>query len=204
MSTVQDAADLADKIRPVARVQQIIVFALVVGLLVFIADALLVRRLGKQDTVSEATQLLSSLAIVVAVPAIAASWWLSQRIVRQSRAAIVQGTAVPSQQPQVNEMTKLLASLGNAGTLCGVFQTQTIISAALLEGAAFFNGVAYLLTGNTISLVVTLLLAATIASKFTNASAPCRLDQRPIATRARGKVVAAIILQKKRGFHEKR
>jgi hypothetical protein len=173
MSSADGSTDLVDKLRPIARVQQIIVFGMVMGVLIFAGMTIFIRQAGKHEEVTEFQQLLPELALLAAVPALVASWRLSQRIVRLSRTAIVQGTAGSArQQPPVDEMSKLLASLGDAGMLCGIFQTQTIVSAAILEGAAFFNATAYLLTGNAMSLVTALLLTVVIASKFTT---PARL-----------------------------
>ena len=47
---------------------------------------------------------------------------------------------------------KNASSQGGVRGLAGIFQTKTIIACALIEGAAFFNLVAYLIEGHKVSL----------------------------------------------------
>jgi hypothetical protein len=54
------------------------------------------------------------------------------------------------------------AELGNVVPLAVVYQTRTIIAAALLEGAAFFATIAYLIEHQRIALYVAIALALLI------------------------------------------
>jgi hypothetical protein len=59
--------------------------------------------------------------------------------------------------------------LGDAGTLYGVYQTKTIVGAALLEGVAFLSITAFLLEGTWIALGVGVGLAVVVLTMFPSA-----------------------------------
>ena len=67
-------------------------------------------------------------------------------------------------------MRRAAAGSAATGKLFGVYQTKTIIGAAMIEGAAFLNLVAYLLEGNPITLGLGLGLAVVIAALFPSPS----------------------------------
>jgi hypothetical protein len=62
------------------------------------------------------------------------------------------------------------AELGDVAPLAAIYQTRTIIGAAMLEGAAFLGCVAYLLEHQQLVLVVAGALLLMIARHFTTAS----------------------------------
>jgi hypothetical protein len=62
------------------------------------------------------------------------------------------------------------AELGDVAPLAAIYQTQTIIGAALIEGAAFLAGIAYMLEQRQISLYVAGALLVLIASQFPTVS----------------------------------
>jgi hypothetical protein len=172
MHAAVNEADLAVKLRSLVRTQQIIVVALAASVLLFSGVSVFIRAFGKNEAGQGLDVVLPALAVGAAAGAIAMSWLLPRLIVQASRKAMASGKRVNSPVDPANEQQKLLASLGPAGELCGVFQTQSILRAAILEGAAFFTCVVYMLTGNLISLGVTLLLAGAIIAKLTT---PARL-----------------------------
>ena len=50
--------------------------------------------------------------------------------------------------------------------LLAIYQTRLVIACALLEGAAFFNLVAYFIEGQTLNLIVTGVLLVMMAMRF--------------------------------------
>jgi hypothetical protein len=54
--------------------------------------------------------------------------------------------------------------------LAGLYQTKTIVANALLEGSGFFNGVAYLIHGHWMSLAIMGVLVALMAITFPSQS----------------------------------
>ena len=66
----------------------------------------------------------------------------------------------------------------DAGKLLFVFQSKLLIGAALLESAAFFAGIAYMLEGTTLALLLAILFALLVALQFpTRFSVEQWLDQ---------------------------
>jgi len=57
---------------------------------------------------------------------------------------------------------QLIETTGDNGRFFAILQTQRILGAALLEGAALFAGVTYLLEGRVVLLAVAVLLACSI------------------------------------------
>ncbi len=124
---------------------KIIAGALIFGVVSFAAVAIALRR-GRDP---EPNTLLSIIAAVFAVGTV---------VVRQVVLGVMVGRAVPkSSEPTVPTSFQL-------------YQTRMIVGLALLEGAAFFNVIAYLIEGHWWSfLVVAALLAWMLASFPTHA-----------------------------------
>jgi hypothetical protein len=66
----------------------------------------------------------------------------------------------------------------DAEALLAIYTTQQIVDVSLLEGAAFFNGVVFLLEGQALALVVALALLGVLLARFpTRATAESWLDR---------------------------
>lgn len=140
MSTTSDSNDPA--FSQMLVICKVIASALVFGVLVFAVIAI-VFRLGEPP---EPRALVSTIAAVFAAGTV---------VVRQLVLSVMSGRSVPSQ----SDVTR------SATTSLQLYQTRMIVGLALLEGAAFFNIVAYLVEGHWWPfLVVGALLAWMIAA----------------------------------------
>jgi hypothetical protein len=130
------------ELTPMLAVCKIIAGSLVFGVIAFAAVAIALR-LGQAP---EPDALMSIIAAVFAAGTV---------IVRQVLLGVMSGRAVPAAP----------ASETTANSPLGLYQTRMIVGLALLEGAAFFNLIAYLLEGHWWSfLVIAALLAWMLAS----------------------------------------
>ncbi len=136
------------------RIMQIIVFALVMGVVSFLGVALVV----KQGAFDGEPEILSWLALGIAgvmfvvhlfIPGIAASTALRQINSEDIRSA------------EADRRFELIAP---------IFQTRLILACALLEGAAVLNLVAYIVEPYVGNVIVAAVLAAMIAGKIPTAS----------------------------------
>ena len=106
--------------------------------------------------------MITYLAAGVAVMSFAASLIVPQVMAGPVRQSIAAGSA-PSG-------ASLPEEIGDVGRLGALYQTRVILAGALLDGAAFFNTIAYLLEGQVLSLLVTIALILAILSQFPTAS----------------------------------
>ena len=163
-SNLPEELELA--LRPAARVMQIIIGALFLGASFFVGIVLFLR-LGQPGPAGNAQQFLTPIALGFALLAIVGSAIVPNLIVRQMRHSIVRGTfRMPSGEGTPEKQRQILDSLGPAAPLCVVCQTKLIIGAAMLEGAAFFNAIAYLIEGNALALAAIAVLLVLLLSKF--------------------------------------
>lgn len=135
-------------IEPALLTCRIIAGALVFGVVTFAAVAI-VLRLGDPPA---AAMLMSLIAAGIAVAAAGA---------RQVMVGVLSGGTGTSQ------------GVGPSGSLA-LYQTRMIVGLAILEGAAFFNVVAYILEGHWWSLAVTAGLVALMLTAFPTRSRLCQ------------------------------
>ena len=134
-----------DELRPPVRTAQIIVAALVLGVLNFAAVAVFIVTTQKQGAQNQAFITYVALARRCAVVAVVIVPAVMIGPLRRSFAGGREGR--PSVPPQA-------------------FQTLLIIRAAILEGAIFFCLVGYLLEGQTIVLVAAGILLVLLMAQF--------------------------------------
>jgi O-antigen ligase len=153
---------LAEKLRPGVTQMRIIVGAMASGVLVFLCTACVIAQTGQP--VNEMANLLIGIAIGAAPLAFFASRALAAVYVRRARRQLAAGKlASPVFRNDAGEVQPLLlAELGDAGKMFHVYQTQTILAAALREGAAFLCLVVFLVTGSWAVLAVAVAMAATL------------------------------------------
>jgi hypothetical protein len=177
MSTESDEA----LIGRVARQSQIIVGALITGVVIFLGIATVVdvtpfppprpgAGAGAGGVMGaprelDAGQLLTWLAVGSAALSLPLSFIVPNLIVKQNRRAIAAGKW-PLSQTSFNSSA---ATDSDTGKLATVYSTQLILGAALIEGAAFFAGVTYLLTKNPIVLGVAILLVVVMVLRLPTA-----------------------------------
>lgn len=132
-------------IAPNVRVMQVIVLALLAGLGIFGGIAFALGQTGNTpDNVLTVVGLGAAAVVVVArlsVPYLAAGSLVGK---------IARGEPLDSRATSNDSNTK---PMSEPLQLCGVYQTTTIIAAALLEGGGFFNLIAYVVEGNILNLV---------------------------------------------------
>ena len=173
MSMSNSSGDLAIAFKPAARVMQIIVGAMFIGVVAFLCVTIFIRSSGGPPQ-ADRSQLLTFVGIGMALAALAADWIVPSAIVKQARSKLAQGTFESAPEAPYQ---KLINGLGDAGGLCGVYQTKIIIGAALWEGASFVNLTAFLLEGGFVPLIPVGVALLAIAPKFPTRVTPGRVDQ---------------------------
>jgi hypothetical protein len=129
------------------------------------ADARLNARPASDGT--DFRVLLTWIAVAFAVMSLPMSFVVPGLIAQQNRRAIAAGTWPPaSQRAATDRLIGPKESQTSTGQLAMVYQTQLIIASALNEGPAFFAGIVYLIGKDMIALGVGVLLIAVLASKF--------------------------------------
>lgn len=113
---------------------KIIGLALALGVAVFLAVVIVVRK----DKPPQGNALLSYMGVCFAVVCLGAAAFVPTMIARA-------GVQSMADAPSIEK-------------LATVFQTSFIVRAALIEGAAFLNGTFYLIYGDWLNCLVTLIL----------------------------------------------
>ncbi len=146
---------------------QIVVGALTAGCIVFLGIALLLHGGPPPADEEEAVPLFGYVALFVAVAAVAARLVIPAAIMTRSRQQIADGSwQLPEGRRDRAELTAFLGRTGDAGKLWLLFLTRTIIAAAVLEAAAFFSLVAYLIGPSVVNLIVAVLMIVGVAFEF--------------------------------------
>ncbi len=140
------------------RTAQIIVSALVAGVLIF-AGVVFFINLGQQGA-PQGQAIISLVMAILGGSMIIARFVVPEMMTRQACRSIAAGTwksVAPKQAgytPPTTDRERLTA----------VFLTKTIVASALLEGGAFGNLVAFMLEGQWYSLVLGVVLGLAIAA----------------------------------------
>ena len=172
-----------DAIRPVTRQGQIIVGALIAGVLIFLVIATVVDLALKPDAgpparvgadagahPAQSVPILTYSAIVVGAACLPMSLIVPRLVAKQQRLAMVGGKSLPGQSPASTPALRPEAVPTAPIGLPLAYLNQLIVGAAMNEGAAFFAGVAYLVEKNPIALAVALVLIAGLIARFPTAS----------------------------------
>ena len=147
-----------DEFRRVTIASQIIVLSLAAGVVFFGAVALWIGAQEKAGEEAIVTYVMAALAVL----AVAARLLIPALVASQGRKAMVAGVSQPPGQPPTSPATQ-------RGGLELVYQTKTIVGSALLEGAAFANLIAYMIEGQMLSVVMSVLLLFGILLGFPTA-----------------------------------
>jgi hypothetical protein len=186
MSTISDQ-EVIDR---VTRQSQIIVGALIAGVLFFLGIATVVDLRPNRpapagaapgppaapgngegaraaEDQGEIGPVITYAAIAFAAVVLPLSFVVPGLVTKQNRRAIAAGTWAPqapggTPTPQINPETPQT----DTGKLAMVYSTQLIIGAALNESAAFFAGVAYLVGKDPIALGLAFLLVGGLIARF--------------------------------------
>lgn len=141
------------------RVGQIIVSAVTAGPLVFLAIAVGLR-VSQQTLSDQNPSVFTWLSLGFAAAAVLMRMIVPALVFAAARRRIAENTFSPpaSQSP----FTDLVAQTGDAGLLWMARITKTILAVAILEGAAFFAIIAFMIEGSLLTVVVALLLTFAI------------------------------------------
>jgi hypothetical protein len=141
------------------RTLRMIVGALLVGALTFAGIVIFVISPGGGNPPSG--WLVTLVGAVFALLMIAVRFILPEAYARSAVARVARGETT-----MTDEQAAALADTGVIGQLLAIYQTGTIIAAAPLEGASFFNLIAYLIEGQWPSLAIAGVLIALMAALF--------------------------------------
>jgi hypothetical protein len=133
---------------------QIIIAALAAGVGAFLAIALVLRAQGNWPKPPD-TPMLTYVGLAFTVAVLIGHALVPSQIVTSGRRRIARGTGAAAS-----------ISSSDLEQLCGLFLTQLLISAALLEGIAFFWLIVYLVEGNPLGIGIVLLCIGGILLKF--------------------------------------
>jgi hypothetical protein len=176
-----------DAVRPVTLQGQIIVGALLSGVLIFLVIAAVIDLQSKPDAgpaarigadgraqpegqPDQSVPILTYIALAVGAVCLPMSLIVPNLVAKQQRLAIAGGKSLPGQSPAATPAQRPEA-VGTAPLgLPGAYLNQLIVGAAMNEGAAFFSGVAFLVEKNPIALAVALVLLAGLIARFPTAS----------------------------------
>jgi hypothetical protein len=147
--------DSVDPVGQSTRTLQIIYFALVQGVLVFLIVTVAFARKGIVFASSpwELTSPFTILALVLAIGIIVSHILLPALVTARQRRALA-------------KQEHAADSVGETHGLLAIHQTTKIISAALLEGGAFFCTIVYFLEGKAIPMLLAFALLGLIVFRF--------------------------------------
>jgi hypothetical protein len=161
-----------DALEQPVRVLQIIVAAMAMGVLTFLAIVvLLVPRAivpegpagaGGQGINLGGMQIITLAALFMGASALVLSNMVPALVVARGRSQIAREKLVPddpSKLPPIAQPT-------DAGRLLALYQNQLIIGAALAEGGAFFSVIAYMLERHPVALGLAIVLLGSLLIKF--------------------------------------
>ena len=155
--------NLADQLRPGVMVLRIIVCAMAGGVLMYAGVAVSTRMAEPGGQVAGDLDVVTLLSFVLTPLAFGGRWLIPGTLAKRARRAIGAGTFAA---PRGSNDT---GPAGDAGKLFSVYQTNTILGAALLEAVAFFDVTAFLLYGNWFALGLAVLPVAGILAMFPSA-----------------------------------
>ena len=155
-STPQDASSFA-------RMAQIIAGSLVAGSSIFLIIALIIRASGRDGLFADRPWdilppkgLITLIGLIFAAMTVVLSFVVPRSVVANIRKAILLSKA---REGSANEEPGSL-------NFYNAFNTKMIVGLALLEGAAFFNGIAFLLEGHIPSLIAVAVLIGLMLARF--------------------------------------
>lgn len=170
MSTPDETESVVSQ---VTRTLQIIVGALVAGLLIFLAITVALNMQPRNPhppggpPPARAPSLIY-VALAFAAMSMPMSALVPRMITTNARKQIARGTWVPGRRPMAQMEAALAAGkeVPDEIKLLGVYHTQTIVGAALNEGAAFFAIIVNLIEPSSLALGLALVLIAAMLPRF--------------------------------------
>jgi hypothetical protein len=160
----QGNQDQAASPEAVVQTTRIINIALLMGVIIFLVIAFAVMRKGKlAEDPWDVTSLMTLASLVFAAGNLAASFLVPPLLTRRNVAQVLEHDA--------GDEDPAWAGWGRAAKqLAPLFQTELIIRLALIEGAAFFCVIAFMLEGTLPALIAALVLVGVMVWQFPSES----------------------------------
>jgi hypothetical protein len=171
----------------VTRTSQIMVGALVAGVVTTVAAAVLIDLRPRQQAAAQVeagpgannfaawppggtAPIITYCAVAFAVVVLPVSFVVPDLVTRQGRQTIAQGRLHPPlSSGAAGPVAGAPAAATETGMLAALYMPNLIIGAAFHEGLAFFAAVAYMVEKNLIALGLALLLIALLIARFPTA-----------------------------------
>jgi hypothetical protein len=147
-------------------VLQVIVAALVAGCVFFLAVTLIVPGPGAERAGEGRPLQVTWIALAFLAVMLVARCVFPTIVVRKGRRQIARGTfSLPqTREAPLQGPREELEQMGDAGPLFMLYQTKTIIGAAMIEGITFFMLIAYLVERQAVVLGIAVALILAIAA----------------------------------------
>jgi hypothetical protein len=164
------------EIQRIVRASQVIVVAMVVGVVSFLAISVFMVPAAVTAPVDQTVApvpaldrsqvpLLTYLALAMGSVALVMSFVVPNIFVNHARKQISTGKWLPSAAYALAHLAQSKTDQ-DAVMLAAIYQTQCIIGSAILEGAAFFASIAYMMERNHIALGVAGIMVGFLLSRF--------------------------------------
>jgi len=170
-----------DALQPIIRTCQIIVGAMIMGVATFLAIALFVTQVAVNPALAppgggaggaaiaapgdSSLPVITYLAVASGLIVLVLSFVVPKINIARARRQIALAGPIATTEGVPPE-PKQLYPAGYTGKLAQLYQTQLIIGAAMLEGAAFFATIAYMLERNPIALATAIVLLGALVARF--------------------------------------
>jgi hypothetical protein len=136
-----------EHVKLVGRTLQIIVGALLAGVITFLAVVLALAAFEPADA-RPSPPVMTYLGLALAGVGVALWAYVPGLVARRMRQSMISG-----EPPELAQRFPSAAELGDVGALTAIYQTRTIIAAALLEGFALLSVIVFFLERQPLSLV---------------------------------------------------
>jgi hypothetical protein len=170
-----------DVLEPIIRNCQIIVSAMIMGVVAFLVIVLFLVPTAINPGPAPAAggpgapalpplagpgvPLITYIAVAMGIAGLVLSFIIPGIYVAKARREIAKGIWTPTATSEPAQTAKLYPA-GDTGKLAVVYQIQLIIGLALCEGMAFFAGIAFMLERNSLALGMALILLASLAIRI--------------------------------------
>jgi hypothetical protein len=170
-----------DGIEPITRTCQIIVGALVMGVLTFLAIVVFLNVGAGNPAPGQgiggaalplpgggSLPLMTALAVVLGIIGLVMSFTVPRVFVAGTRRTIAREAPPATTARKASEPAQVYPA-GDTGRLLPVYTTQLIMGAAIAEGMAFFAAIAYMLEHHPIALGTAIVLLGGLIARFPTA-----------------------------------
>ncbi|MDR3622493.1 MAG: hypothetical protein P4L85_24290 [Paludisphaera borealis] len=164
MSIVDDP----ESVQKVTRTSQIIVGAMTMGVIVFLALVFFIGEIAKPpggDQELLGVPIMTLMGTVMGAVCLAASFFVPKLVVDGGLRGLAKSGASPTTKPG----SKQVDPAAEAAQLMPLFQTQLIIGSALAEGPAFFASLAFMMEHHYLALGVAGVMLAALIARFPTA-----------------------------------